>query len=66
MIQILAIDTSVPMISALNHPKVRWSLGALCPSLKERMEIPNPSKSEAKCAESVNIAIEPAMYPPIS
>ena len=34
--------------------------------LSAMMEIPNPSMSEAKCAESVKMAMEPAMYPPIS
>jgi hypothetical protein len=30
------------------------------------MEIPNPSMSDARCAESAKIAIDPDKYPPIS
>ena len=30
------------------------------------IEMPKPSRSEARCAESVKIAMDPAMYPPIN
>ena len=33
---------------------------------KARIETAKPIKSLARCAESVNMAIEPAIYPPIS
>ena len=34
--------------------------------LRDRIEIPKPTRSEARWAESVKIAMELAKYPPIS
>ena len=54
------------MISALCHPYVSAVVDPLCASVRALMEIPNPSMSDARCAESAKIAIDPAKYPPIS
>ena len=65
MIQIEETDTRVPMISARCQPKVKLLEEAFVAKLSAKIEIPKPSRSEAKCAESVKIAIEPAIQPPI-
>ena len=39
---------------------------AFCAIVNARIEMPKPTKSLAKCAESVKIAMEPAKYPPMS
>lgn len=56
----------VPMISALAHPKVILPLEPYLLILSERIDIPNPSMSEPRCAVSVKMAIELARYPPVS
>lgn len=49
---------SVAMTSALCHPKVSFFVGFLMLILRARIDIINPNKSVAKCAQSVKIAIE--------
>ena len=66
MIQMEETETRVPTISALCQPKVRLLFAALYAIVRARIDIPKPSISLAKCAESVKIAIEPAIYPPMS
>ena len=66
MIHMVETETKVPMISALCHPYVRAVVDPLYASVSALMEMPNPSMSDARCAESAKIAIDPAKYPPIS
>lgn len=49
---------SVPMISALYHPKVSSLEAGLMDMFRAVIDIANPIISDAKCAVSVNIAIE--------
>ena len=58
--QIVAIETMVPMISARFQPYVRWSFTLRWPSQRAIIEMAKPIMSEARCAESAIIAIEPA------
>lgn len=57
--------TSVPMISALCHPKVNSFDASLRDIFIAAIEIIKPTTSVAKCAVSVNMAIELAKYPPM-
>jgi hypothetical protein len=66
IIQILESETIEPMTSALCHPKECLLSYFLYAILSAIIEIANPIKSEAKCAESVRIAIDPEKYPPIN
>ena len=61
MIQMVETDTSVPIISALCQPKVKFLFADFWAMVRARMEMPKPTKSLAKCAESVKIAIDPAI-----
>jgi hypothetical protein len=54
----------VPTTSALWYPNDRVLSDFLCAKSSEAMEIANPTRSEAKWAESVKIAIEFARIPP--
>jgi hypothetical protein len=59
IIQIEDRETTEPIISALCQPydnywfDFRWAI------FRDRIEIENPIRSDAKCAESVMMAIEP-------
>ncbi len=64
IIQILESDTIEPITSALCHPNECLLSYFLCAILRAIIEIANPIKSDAKCAESVRIAIDPEKYPP--
>ena len=60
------METMVPMISALCHPKVSSFDAGLNESLRAIIDIPNPIISEDKWAVSVKMAILLAKYPPTS
>lgn len=64
IIQILESETMEPITSALCHPNECLLSYFLCAIFSAIIEIAKPIKSEAKCAESVRIAIEPEKYPP--
>ena len=66
IIQIEETDTRVPTISARCQPKVKLFVADFCAIVNARIEMPKPSISLARCAESVKMAIEPAIYPPMS
>ena len=59
-------DTRVPIISALCQPYVKLFVAAFCDIVRAKIETAKPTKSLAKCAESVKIAMDPAIYPPMS
>lgn len=59
------IDTKVPITSALCHPNDRVLLAFLYAIVSDIMDIPNPTKSDAKCAVSVKMAIEFDKIPPV-
>ena len=59
-------ETNVPMISDLWYPKERDLVAGLTAIFKDKMDIPKPTMSDARWAESVKIAMELATYPPIS
>ncbi len=59
-------ETTEPITSALCHPKDKVLSDFFCAILSAMIEIAKPIKSEAKWAESVKIATDPAKYPPMS
>lgn len=64
--QMRTSETKVPIISDLWYPKERDLVAGLTAIFKDKMDIPKPTMSDARWAESVKIAMELATYPPIS
>lgn len=60
------IDTKVPTISDLCHPYESSLFAGLAAHLRDIIEMKKPRISDARWAESVKIAIDLAIYPPIS
>lgn len=60
IIHMLESEITEPIISALCHPKVSCFVLRLFAILSATIEIAKPIKSDARWAESVKIAIEPA------
>lgn len=56
---------SVPTTSALWYPKDNDFDAGLYAMVSEIIDIANPTKSEAKWAVSVNIAMDPDKIPPV-
>lgn len=66
IIQMLDKETTVPIISALWKPKECFESAFFYAMFNAAIDIAKPIRSEARWAESVRIATEPAIYPPIS
>ena len=58
--------TRVPTTSDLWYPKLRDLFAGSWATFRDMIEIANPTRSEARWAESVKIAMDYARYPPIS